>query len=169
MAEDRAVVDRVVHHLLVPGAIADKISVCLGFLTGPLLLPDRIPVLIHSLDLRHIYAACGAHIGQDGTFGYKVAYHYKAAATDIQGAEKSLLDPIGQILHALFISAQLVIVKVIDHDIVRARLAVTQTAWRLTATYGEKLGTALGLEFALGPFSEILLLTEVRDDALVEL
>ena len=168
MPEDGAVCDGVVHHLLFPCPVTDKILVCLCLFLSPFFSPYRVPVAVNSLYLGHMNTFGSGNIGKHRVFGDKVADHDKTATANVERTEQSLLHPIGQILYTLFIPAYLVIVQVVDDNIIRASLAVTETTGRLSTANSKELGTALGLEFSLKPRTEVFLLAEVGNQFLVE-
>ena len=58
MSENGAVVDGVVHHLLVPGTEADKIGVLLCLFLSPLFSPYRVPVAVDGLDPGDMHPLC---------------------------------------------------------------------------------------------------------------
>ena len=72
-------------------------------------------------------------------------------------------------MHPLLVPAELVIVQVVDDDVVRPCLAVTQSTRRLPPSAGEELDSVRRLELALLPRAVGPLLPEVGDDALVVL
>ena len=70
-------------------------------------------------------------------------------------------------MYALLVSAELVVVEVVDDDVVWSSLAVTQSTRRLSTPTSEELDSAFGLELPLLPVAVGLLKAEVGDDALV--
>ena len=70
-------------------------------------------------------------------------------------------------MYTLLVTAELVIVKVIDDDVVGTSLALTQSTRRLATAHGEELHAGGCLELTCRPQSEVLLQSEVSDDALI--
>ena len=72
-------------------------------------------------------------------------------------------------MYALLISAEFVVVEVVDDDVVGSSLPVAQSTRRLPSSASEELDAAFGLELPLLPVAVGLLKSEVGYDALVEL
>ena len=168
-AEDGAVADGVVHHLLLPGAVAHEPGGRFGLLLGPLLLPDRLPVGIYGAHLRDVHARRVDDVLQHAGFGDEVAHHDEAATAGVEGAKQCLLDPCGEVCHAGLVAAELVIVEVIDNDVVGPALLVAQSAGALSASTGEEGHLTAGDKLAVGPHADVLLLAVVGNQALVVL
>ena len=117
------------HHLLVPCAVADEVHVLSRLLLGPFLFPDGVALVVHGIDGRDVYAFCGTDVGEDRSLGYEVSDHDETSASYVERAEESPLDPVGEFSDAPFVSAELVVVEVVDDDVVRSRLALAETTW----------------------------------------
>ena len=72
-------------------------------------------------------------------------------------------------MNSLLVTAELVVVEVVDDDVVGSCLPVAQSTRRLPSSASEELDAAFGLELPLLPVAVGLLKSEVGDDALVEL
>lgn len=81
--------------------------------------------------------------------------------------EEGLLHPVREIMHALLVAAELIVVEVVDDDVVRAALAVAQASWRLSPSACEELHAVRSLELSVLPRCAPALPSEVGDDALV--
>ena len=169
VTEDGSVLDGIVHHLLLPGAISHKCCSFFCLLFGPFLFPYRLTVLIHSFNLGHIHTLGGCDVCQYGVLGYEVTHHNEATATYVKSTEQGFFHPIGKVFYSLLVTAKLIIIQVVNHDVVRSCLLVSQTTGRLSATTGEECHIGLCYELTFLPVAHSLLLPEVSNDALVEL
>ena len=122
--EDGAVHDRVVHHLLLPCAVAHEVAVSLCLRFRPLLLPHWFAVSVHRLYLGEKHALCARDVVEHRVLADKVAHHDEASTTHIERTEERLLHPVRKVMHQLLVAAQLVIVQVVDDDVVRTSLTV---------------------------------------------
>ena len=81
-------VQRIVHHLLFPGAVSHEILDSLCLFLSPFLDPHRIAVKVNGLYLGHMHALRGSDVGKHRFFRNKVANHYEAAAANIERMPK---------------------------------------------------------------------------------
>ena len=111
----------------------------------------------------------GCYVGQYRVLTDEVAHHDEAAASHVEGTEQCLLDPIREFPDTPLITAEFVVIQVIDDDIVRSCFTLTQTARRLSTAHGQELHAVSCGELALHPVAERHLFTVIGDDALVVL
>lgn len=170
MSEDGAVLDRVVHHLLLPVAVAHELTVGIHLLPGPLLPPCGVAVLVDGIHLAEEHALGVGDVVEHGVLVDEVAHHDEAATTHVQGSEECRLHPVGQLPHSLLVLAKLIIVEVVDDDVVGACLTVTEATGTLSSAAAEELHAARRLELAVGPVAPgRLLLPEVTYQSVVVL
>ena len=136
---------------------------------GPLLFPYRLTVLVNGFDFGHIHAFCGCDVCQYGVLGYEVTHHNEATTTNIKSTEQGFLYPVGEVVYSLLVTAKLVVVQVVNYDVVRSGLLVSQTTRRLSATTGEECHVGLCDKLSFLPVAYGLLLSEVGNDTLVKL
>ena len=155
------------HHLLVPSAVAYELHVLASLFLGPLLFPYGVALAVNGINGRDMNALCGAYIRQDRSLRDEVAHHEETATSYIQRTEKCLLHPICKLMDTPLVTAEFVVVEVVDDDIVRTRLTLTETTRRLPTATGQEIHPVLGGELTLRPVAERHLLPEVGNDALV--
>ena len=112
-------------------------------------------------------ALCGAYIRQDRSLGDEVADHEEAATSYIQRTEKCLLHPVGEFADTPLVTAKFVVVEVVDDNVVRTRLTLTETTWRLPTATSQEIHPVLGGELTLRPVAERHLFAEISNDAFV--
>ena len=169
MLEDGSLVDGVVHHLLLPGPVAHEVGILLSLLFGPFLFPYRIALIIHRADLRDMDPTGGSYVGQYRVLADEVAHHDEAATSHIQGTEQCLLDPIGEFPDTPLITAEFIVIEVIDNDVVGSCFTFTQTTRRLPPAHSQELHAVSCGELTFHPVAERHLFAEIGDDALVVL
>lgn len=112
-------------------------------------------------------ALCSAYIRQDGSLGDEVADHEEAATSYIQSTEKCLFHPVGEFADTPLVTAKFVVVEVVDDNVVRTRLTLTETTWRLPTATSQEIHPVLGGELTLRPVAERHLFAEISNDAFV--
>ena len=124
---------------------------------------------VEDVDAAEAYAFGLGNVCQDAGLADEVADHDEAAAAAVEGSEEGFFDPVGEVLDAGGVLAELVVVEIVDDDVVGAVGAVAQTAGTLTAAAGKEGGAVFGYEFAFFPGAAASLLAVVGDVALVVL
>ena len=158
------------HHLLIPIPVTNEFPVSIYLLPCPFLLPCRFSVLIYGIHLTQENTFGIGDVIEYGVLGNQVADHDETAAAYIERTEEGRLYPGCKFTNSFFVLAELIVIKVIDDDVIRAGFPITETSGTLTATACQELDTAVRLEFSVGPVSSgRLLFSEVALEAIVVL
>ena len=86
--EDTTLGNGVVHHFLLPKAVAHEGLHLFCLLAGPFLFPDRISVCIDGLDFREGHALGLRDLLQYRILANEVSHHDKAATSNVKRPEE---------------------------------------------------------------------------------